>query len=636
MNSEPSIPLSINDWREELSKERRKIDELTVHIKNQERNYQKLVAELKTQLQAEQQKSLSLENSLSNLPKTMNQISDLQSQLKQSEIKQRSIQDDFKHKIAEVQMQEKEKLALDYTKDLNAFKEYAMAEITEKEKVIIEQKLFIEKSESTIQSLSQELDYLQSMIVAEKEKFRIEIEEYKEKLEDLEDELEEIKKNKEETRHSYAKYQDQVNNTEVTNDENRNLKLFIKNIQEELELKAADLKNAEKKIESLRESRQDLANTITKLENKIETLTAQKQEIIKGLANKEETIQLLEEEIHSNAEDLLEKNKAELEEANARSKRLEKKLREMEQSYEDQLEEKLGVIATGQIRINDLTRKIDLLEKDKKNLSEKLLESQKKSGEYEKKLAEYDKEQVKQIESFKEKFKDRILSLKRERDDLRLKINELQELNSFNRPSIIDSGGSLFDEFAQLPEGRYSRISLKPAPAEDTKKIGELITQLAEKETNLKNLLTDKSSLETKLKESFTESKNLKQELTLTIRYSEKLSQELEMAKWELESLKSDQDSKLDKGKILVLESEKELLKAEISRLETQLLLSKENWAEHNNSLYKDLLESQTTVAQAKSEVIRIKEENDLLKAFKDNTMHKKKRSIGSWFKRET
>ena len=108
------------------------------------------------------------------------------------------------------------------------------------------------------------------------------------------------------------------------------------------------------------------------------------------------------------------------------------------------------------------------------------------------------------------------------------------------------------------------------------------------------------------------------------------------MAKWELESLKSDQDSKLDKGKILVLESEKELLKAEISRLETQLLLSKENWAEHNNSLYKDLLESQTTVAQAKSEVIRIKEENDLLKAFKDNTMHKKKRSIGSWFKRET
>jgi hypothetical protein len=634
MTSEPSVPLSINDWREELSREKKKNDELTALLKNQERNYQKLVGELKTQLQAEQQKSLCLENSLQKVPSTINQVIELQAQLKQSEIKQKSLQDEFKHKIAEVQTQERENSALALAKDLNTFKEYAMAEITEKEKIIIEQKLHIEKSENTIQTLSSEIDYLQSLSLTDKQKHRIEIEQYKEKIEELEEELEEINHTKEENKHYNKTHQEEIDRHEITTDENKILKLRIESLQEELQLKTADLKNSEMKIVQLKESRQDLAENITKLENKIELLSAQKQEIIKGLENKEVTIHLLEEELESNAEGFAEHMKKQLEEANMKCKKLEKNLREMEQGYEEQLEEKMGIIATCQIRINDLTRKITLLDKDKESLNEKISASQKLISSLEHKLIEHEQKQSREMDSFKDKFKEKILQLKRERDDLMLKLSEMQELSNFGRPSIIDSGGSLFDELSQLPEGRYCRISLKPTSNEDSKQTEGLIAQLAEKETIVKNLISEKNSFETKLKETLTELKNLKQELTIAVKYSEKMSRELEMAKWELENLRSNEEIKLDQGKILVLESEKELLKADISRLETELMLSKENWAELNNSLYKDLLEAQAATAQAKSQLIRITEENDTLKA--PIAAHKKKRSIGSWFKKES
>ena len=152
----------------------------------------------------------------------------------------------------------------------------------------------------------------------------------------------------------------------------------------------------------------------------------------------------------------------------------------------------------------------------------------------------------------------------------------------------------------------------------------------------MRSLTTEKSNIETKHKETYAELKKVNDELKITIRALSHKTQELELAENELEELRSSEDSRLDKGKILVLISEKELLSAEISRLETELMLSKENWAELNNSLYRDLLESQTAVAQAKSEVIRIREENELLKNSRlDPKNIKKKRNIGSWFRRE-
>jgi hypothetical protein len=633
MFTEPSIPLSINDWREELQKERKKCEDLQNSLKNQERNYQKLVGELKTQLQAEQQKSLSLENSLQKIPFTMSQVQELQAQLKQQELKQRSLIEQHNHRIQDLDLQLKEAISNNLSSELAQFKDFAMNEITEKEKVIIEQKLIIEKSEEAIRGLSQEIEYAQSLLLSEQLKYTNKIEALTEKIEDLEEEIREMNDFKEMHKDHHNKHLDEANKHAKASDENRDMKLKIENLLEELELKDQDLKNAEKKINQLRENRLSLAENIRSLEIEVEKLQAEKDEISKGLENKDEKIQLLEEEIYSNAEGISDHYKEELVKSNEKCKKLEKCIRDIEENFENQLEDKLALVAQAQLKINELIRKIASLEKDKEGFAEKLQKAYDEQNRLENKLNDYKTICDRESEKVKEKLKDKITSLKNERDELRMKINELQEASSFNRPSVLDCGGSLFDELAQLPEGRFSRISVRSTVNEDNKRIDGLIAQVAEKETVLKNLNTERNHLEVKLKETMTEVKNLQGQLSISIKHSQQLSQELEMAKWELDSLRSDEGAKLDKGKILVLESEKELLVAEKSRLETELVLSKENWAELNNSLYKDLLEAQTSAAQAKSELLMFKENNLMAKnSIEEEKGHKKKRSIGSWF----
>ena len=637
MLSEPSIPISINDWREELARERKKSDELSSLLKNQERNYQKLVSEVKTQLQAEQQKSQSLELSIRKMPEVMNQVSDLQLQLKQSELKCKQMHEEHLRTVHDMELILKESKDNSLAKEFEDYKAYSSKEITEKEKIIIEQNLYIEKTENNLKNLVQEIDYYQGLILSEKQKYLNEVEQLKEDIETLEEELDEERKNKNSNSYKVStRHFDEMNKHQIADDQNKELRLIIEKIQEELELRNEDLKNSEKKIEHLKQSRLELAEKITQLENKVESLEIQKEEIKKGLANKEEAILFLEEEIKLNVEDHFERLKSDLSSSNTRCKKLEKQIRDMEQSYEDQLEEKLGMIAAGQIQINDLVRKISNFEKDKEIFSEKFMESQKAIMSLENELEERDQKHSRELDNYKEKLNDKFLRLKQERDELKIKLNEIQDQNIFGRPSVIEPGGSLFDELAQLPEGRYSRLSFKPTAVEDTKRIENLISQIAEKDTALRSLTTEKSNIETKHKETYAELKKVNDELKITIRALSHKTQELELAENELEELRSSEDSRLDKGKILVLISEKELLSAEISRLETELMLSKENWAELNNSLYRDLLESQTAVAQAKSEVIRIREENELLKNSRlDPKNIKKKRNIGSWFRRE-
>lgn len=632
MHSEPSVPLSINDWREELQKERKKSDDLQNNLKNQERNYQKLIGELKTQLQAEQQKSQSLENSLQKAPYTMNQILELQNQLRQADLKHKTIIEEYDHKIHELELMCKDAQSNNLSSELSEFKDFAMSEITSKEKIIIEQKLIIEKSEEAIKNLTQEIEYAQNLLLSEKQKYLNKVEDLTEKIEELEDELRTVNNFKELSKVNQHWHHDEMANSAKARDENSALKLEIENLKEELELRSQDLKNNEKKMNQLRETRQSLADTIKNLELEIETLQFEKAEILKGLQNKDETIHLLEDEINSNAEGLNEYYKEELNKANDKCKKLEKLLRELEESNENKLELKMTENSQLQMKINDLSRKLHVFEREKEHYQEKLAKAYEDNSRLEEKIVELNEKKEKDGESLKEKLKDKIVALKTERDELRMKISEMQENGGFNRPSVIEPGGSLFDELAQLPEGRFSRVSIRSTVVEDNKRLDGLIAQVAEKETTVKNLTTEKLNLENRYKESYAEVKSLQTQLSTAVKHSQNLAKEIEMLKWELDSLREDESAKLDKGKILVLESEKELLLAEKSRLETELVLSKENWAELNNSLYKDLLESQSNAAQAKSELLMLKESISLAKSQMDEQPHKKKRSLGSWF----
>ena len=150
---------------------------------------------------------------------------------------------------------------------------------------------------------------------------------------------------------------------------------------------------------------------------------------------------------------------------------------------------------------------------------EKLQKAYDEQNRLENKLSDFKSVCDRETDRVKEKLKEKITSLKNERDELRMKINELQESTNFNRPSVLDPGGSLFDELAQLPEGRFSRISIKSTVNEDNKRIDGLIAQVAEKETVLKNLNSERNHLEQKLRETMTENKNLQGQLSISIKH---------------------------------------------------------------------------------------------------------------------
>ena len=117
----------ISSLREELSKAREKIEELSCELKSKEREHSSQIIELQTQLQAEQSKNSSLQASIKNAPK---QISELKSQLQMSQTRQKELS----QILSERSDTETQKLKVQHEE----YKQNYMQLVKEKEKKIYE------------------------------------------------------------------------------------------------------------------------------------------------------------------------------------------------------------------------------------------------------------------------------------------------------------------------------------------------------------------------------------------------------------------------------------------------------------------------------------------------------------------
>jgi hypothetical protein len=92
-------------------------------------------------------------------------------------------------------------------------------------------------------------------------------------------------------------------------------------------------------------------------------------------------------------------------------------------------------------------------------------------------------------------------------------------------------------------------------------------------------------------------------------------------------------------SKILKLQLENETLRGEYEKMKTDLLLSKENWAQELNNLYEEIQQKEQRARTSRLETSRIAEERDIFKTFIEKKLTKKKKpsstkhsSSKSWF----
>lgn len=117
---------------------------------------------------------------------------------------------------------------------------------------------------------------------------------------------------------------------------------------------------------------------------------------------------------------------------------------------------------------------------------------------------------------------------------------------------------------------------------------------------------------------------------------SDELVQTLQNVRSRLKIVEMDnQRYKLNRvdSKILKLQLENETLRGEYEKMKTDLLLSKEKWAQELNNLYEEIQQNERTARNSKLETTKLVEERDVFKTFIEKKLSKKKNSASkSWF----
>ncbi|CAG9310626.1 unnamed protein product [Blepharisma stoltei] len=742
---------ALHNLQEELAKERQKYQDVASQQKNQERNFQRQIFELSAQLQAEQQKSQSLESSLQHLRANLTQISELQQQLEEALEREKQLKDALDAKsssgsfisggsfigggdqelIRELQEQNNK-----LKEELKQFKEYALGEIREKEKKILSLNEIQEDLQDAYNEYVKEYDKLQNQLEEEREQAKTDGEEMQSYIEDLMKKLRDSESLKESLERK-QKLEDEDNaekEKEKSSDENSKLKIKIESLEEELREKQEEIKDQAGKLQQMKKSREKLAEEFQVLEDKVMELERERESYLKGLENKQEAIDALEEEISTAAVGYEEQKTQAIQDLQKKCSQLERNIREMEKDREEKIEEFNGQLTTEKYKYNELLRAINGKDKEINRLTEKIKLAAEKNEDLKNKLRALEESENNAVKKAQYDFTQRLLVLTRENQELKEKIQEMQDQLDINKTSFLGED-SLFDELSEVsadtkpapirqsvrpppsadttprgsifprprpstfsrpktvefskavlefgkpkenvfivPQTKYEvRSSISPffnppkpeepkpvfessieeepkeeppqppqkeeppklppkeepkieLPPVKTEETNQLKVEIAEKEFLIKNMDIEKQGLENQVKELFTSNRQLKKDFSDLKRAQDKLITECEELKRKLKSQANNVATNSEKSKLLVVEAERDMLKAEIQRLETELMLSKEKWAEHNNNLMNDLMEAEKVAIDAKLEMVTLADSRDIYKSQLEEILKKKKK----------
>jgi chromosome segregation ATPase len=235
--------------------------------------------------------------------------------------------------------------------------------------------------------------------------------------------------------------------------------------------------------------------------------------------------------------------------------------------------------------LRDLQNLAETCEKDKKSAIESAMRLKAENNRLYEKIAHQEREFDSMKEEMQNELNDRVRKLKNEKLALEVQLEEVLNQLDVDKSSMIKYDDSFQNELSEIDDFRPSRMSTNRSYLLDSKKLESAYREISSLKESLESVTSQISSLST---------------------YNRNLQLELEISQ------------------------------AEIRRLETDLILSKESWSSENNTLQSLVSELERLASHAKLECAELATQRDVLqKQLKDASRPKSKKKFKDLFKKK-
>jgi chromosome segregation ATPase len=625
-------PLEIAaDFRSELSKERLQKAEIAQRLKETERTHTHQVNQMKSLLEAEQDRTLKLNHLLSDrhsasqasLEAQLQEALDHNHRLTQeiTQLRRYSVYEGIEKEFQE--QQSKNYSLAERVKELelqvesgrqNTVKPKQLTEIREKETKIVE----LEAQVEDLQDHINELEEIDTLTEPEPILQRTSVKDIRQKTDVLETHIDKMTLEKwqltEEIQDLKTHYERELQGViEHSKAETEALKSKVAQLKGELREATDELTEEVKKAAIERERRRELQDEMHVKEDVIEKLRGELDSLGRRLLFREQKIEKLENEISQEADEEYDYS--------GRIKEL-TRLNSQLTSHQREVEAEIRKTETERGRVEGALavtqREVKKLQHERKELTEQVKRLEEEVEGMKEQFKLKDERIVAIKEDLQKEMTSRILELRREKLQLEERIEELLECELPRKSLDL----SMQDELASLDDFRLNRLSIKSSRSSrlyiDLKSSENLKVELGEKDYLIKSLRADKETLEKKLEELH---KQVYQFKSVEANLKSDLAEKESRLTGQIKAMKT-------KHKFLTEELENEIveLRSDIEKFQRQTLRSAELLAEENNKMMADLSLAEHAAITAKLQYAQAATDLEILmKKFNDGKAKKKR-----------
>jgi nucleoprotein TPR len=402
----------------------------------------------------------------------------------------------------------------------------------------------------------------------------------------------------------------------------------------QLEEKEEEITSLQAKVTEARSYKGQIFDDVKELEANLTTMQETIQTQRKQLGEKNKAIETLEYELNCMRQEG--KDVEGLRETRRRNGEVIADLKEKERKLEEEIMTVSASLVQSRQDNHALASKIASLERERTALLETNEDLRSRLVDAEAEIKYFD-DKLKQVrDDTIEEMMSRIISLKQDKVELESRLEELQDTIDIQKRSFFEAP-SLQDELRQLEDsGGYkpSRMSVMPVNNALEKQVEQLKVEMSEKDFlvqtaqgEIETLKLETAALTKKLSEMgdvcvplYEQITKLEEELAVSIAETSRLQ----------ERMIATEAARLTQGRGSnpALQSQVDTLQAELRRLQTELLLSKEMWADENNTLRTALMDAEKTAVEATTRYAEAAADRDsLIKKYRELTRERDRRS---------
>lgn len=622
---------------QDLIGEREISENLRYKIKEIERTSHSTIIQLQNELQSETQKSTRLELALKENCKYAEANAELQLKLKQAEQREKEL----KLKLVQLddEKQDDSRIVgrysfsgqhIHFTKRIKELETEVFALKNAQHKVIAERDLTVaslqaklDDCEMYINTLTKELNTGTGATLVES------MNDLQHKVHKLEKENQFLRKDLDFfnalTQEGLLKSQSELN---IEND----LKKRCKILEDELKVKDEDIDKLEKRLDDNRKLRNELVEYTVSLEGKISMLEEEKAKLEEEISIKDENIKNLEMQMNNFEQKSREEEEFMFQQLNRKHQFLMGQIKELQSKLTEHAAKNLEQVEAFNKEIADLKQRNTQLKKENTDLKDINLQITTDLSNTQQIMLELQDKLSEKYQKTIDELTRKIQTLTNEKLDLEQRVFDQSNIADF-RSSFADAM-SFEEELSKLGELRASWINVRKSITEERAiKYEGILEESAKKDAQIKTLQMENEELKKdveKYKENYYELQN---ETVSRAGETEELLKSLDTARQRVRTLELELQrvrlSNVD-ARVLRFQLENETLRAEVEKLRTDLILSKNHFAEEINNLSEELTQNEKFVREARNEISKLTEERNIYRAYIEKLRKNKKVRKGS------